>query len=210
MAQDFAKRRRAPAKKGGYQSQVPGWVWLFTGSVLGAFVMFLVYLAGIPPQAGQLSGKLEETVSKVTQPNAQPSSEDSELESADGIPKPRFDFYRLLKDSEVVVETAPARPITTPRPSESTSESNEVVEANVEYVLQVGSFKNLADADRLRAELILLNLDAGIETVQLRNSETWHRVIVGPYRSKPAVSKARSTLYANNLENILFKRATGG
>src|SRR5690625_1944758 len=51
MTRDFAKKRRPAARRRQPKSQVPGWVWLFTGAVLGAFVSFLIYLADVPPAA---------------------------------------------------------------------------------------------------------------------------------------------------------------
>ena len=190
MTQDFAKKPRPAAKpkskrpaannkRPAPKSQVPGWVWLFTGTVLGAFIMFLAYLSGITPsQPGITTPPVAE--------KAQPKAE---------VPKPRFDFYQLLKETEVVVKDVPVH----------TPQEKAAAEAQ-EFVLQVGSFKKSGDADRLRAELILMNLDAQVETVTVRNGETWHRVLVGPYQSQSKVAKARSTLVSNDIKPLLMKR----
>lgn len=190
MTQDFAKRPRRPAAKrkpaapkraktNPPKNQVPGWVWLFTGTVLGAFIMFLAYLSGIagPPP--------EPTTASATQKPA-PKSE---------TPKPRFDFYQLLKETEVAVKDPPIE----------TDSKNKAADEQ-EFILQVGSFKKSADADRLRAELILMNLEAQVETVTVRNGETWHRVLVGPYLSRSKVAAARSTLVSNDINPLLLKR----
>jgi cell division protein FtsN len=190
MTQDFAKKTRAPAKRKPAnnkrstpppkpKSQVPGWVWLFTGTILGAFIMFLAYLSGITPQ-----------------PSLQPASQVAQpTPTKNEVPKPRFDFYQLLKETEVVVKETPAH----------TPKETAALEAQ-EFILQVGSFKKTADADRLRAELILMNLEAQVETVTVRNGETWHRVLVGPYQSRSKVAKARSTLVSNDINPLLLKR----
>lgn len=192
MTRDFAKKRSRPqAKSTRPKSQVPAWVWLFTGSVLGAFVMFLVYLAGIPPQPSSIGDRLNE----VSEAMDVPESKDAESES----PRPRFDFYQLLKESEVVVKPEPIK-----QPETSSSAEQ------VEYVLQVGSFKKAEDADRMRAQLLLLNLDAKVETVKVRNAETWHRVLVGPFPTRATMSKARGTLANNELDSLLLKRNSGG
>ncbi len=191
MTQDFAKKTRPPAKrkppskkrsapKAKPKSQVPGWVWLFTGTILGAFIMFLAYLSGIAP-SHQKTAPVE--------PIAKQAPEKSE------VPKPRFDFYQLLKETEVVVKEVPSH----------TAKETKAIEAQ-EFILQVGSFKKSADADRLRAELILINLEAQVETVTVRNGETWHRVLVGPYQSRSKVAKARSTLVSNDINPLLLKR----
>jgi len=192
MTQDFAKKARPPAKRKPAnnkrsapkpqpkpKSQVPGWIWLFTGTILGAFIMFLAYLSGIAPQQGP-------------QPAAKAATQKP---AKDVVPKPRFDFYQLLKETEVVVKETPSH-----SPKETTAREAQ------EFILQVGSFKKSADADRLRAELILMNLEAQVETVTVRNGETWHRVLVGPYQSRSKVAKARSTLVSNDINPLLLKR----
>jgi cell division protein FtsN len=189
MTRDYAKKHsRAPAN---YKTQVPAWVWLFTGSVLGAFIMFLVYLAGIPPQPSTIADTLSELSETVAQPTSASASE--------GTPRPRFDFYQLLKESEVVVKPEPI-------PEQIAAGKAE----NIEYILQVGSFKNAGDADRLRAQLILLNLDTKVETVKVRNAETWHRVLVGPFPTRATMAKARGTLANNELDSLLLKRKADG
>lgn len=196
MTRDYAKKRPRPqAKSPSYKSQVPGWVWLFTGSVLGAFVMFLVYLAGVPPQPSTMNERLSE-VSDVLEAPDSAASQSAE----DETPKPRFDFYQLLKESEVVVNPEPI-----PKQETAAGEAEKI-----EYILQVGSFKNPSDADRLRAQLILLNLDARIETVKVRNAETWHRVLVGPFPTHATMAKARGTLSSNQLDSLLLKRSAEG
>lgn len=197
MTRDYARNNARP--KAGPKSQVPGWVWLFTGSVLGAFAMFLVYLAGITPQPSRLEATLNEVVT-----NAKGGDTGD-----DETPRPRFDFYQLLKESEVVVESEPPPRTRDQRDSSPTAVAPQP-EEKIEYVLQVGSFKRPEDADRLRAQLILLNLDARIETVKLRNAEVWHRVLVGPFPNQASVTRARVTLANNEIESLLLKRNAEG
>ncbi|AFV00073.1 SPOR domain-containing protein [Simiduia agarivorans] len=183
MTQDFAnrKRRKQPSKK---KSDVPGWVWLFTGAVLGAFVMFLVYLSDQPPA---------KQVAVAEAPKAETKAPEKT------VPKPRFDFYKLLEESEVVVET----------PEETRKQLAEQKTEQVEYLLQVGSFKKAEDADSVRAKLILLNMDAKVEKVTVKSGETWHRVIVGPFDNTSAMANARSTLVSNRFDTLLLKRKPG-
>ena len=192
MTRDYAKKNRSNARTGnrrsGYQSRVPGWVWLFTGSVLGAFVMFLVYLTDIPPQPSEFPNL---TLLEEKSPTESVAVVENNEETTQ--PKPRFDFYQLLKDSEVTQLEGPSEK---PLPARQTTQ----------YTLQVGSFRNPADADRLRAELILMNLEARVEQVTVRNAETWNRVLVGPYSTQGQMAKVRDTLAANNLDSLVFKQ----
>ena len=189
MTRDFAKKPRQPNRRSGYQSRVPAWVWLFTGSVLGAFIMFLVYLTGITPQPSQFP---QLNVGEQTTPT--PVSETktpTEADNTDETPKPRFDFYKLLKESEVAKVEPP--------------DANIPLKAGPLYDLQVGSFRKVADADRLRAELILLNLEARIETVTVRNAETWHRVLVGPFDTRTELARVRGTLAAHDIDSLVLR-----
>ena len=114
------------------------------------------------------------------------------------VPKPRFDFYKLLQESEVIVPAT--------EPAQTVEKIVETQPDSMEYILQVGSFRNNVDADKLRAQLILLNLDARIEKVTIRNGELWHRVIVGPFQDQSRLASARSTLVANQYNALMLKR----
>ncbi len=173
--------RRKPARS---EPRIPAWVWLFTGAILGAFIMFLVHLSkqtntGIQPASA--------TEKKSQHKQAQNPEQKPEK-------KPKFDFYELLKDQEV--ETPSSRP--PPKKAAPTEYT--------EYMLQVASFKNNSDAERVRAELILLNLNAAIETATVSNGQTWHRIIVGPFTNRSKLSKARSTLISNRYEALVLKK----
>lgn len=188
MSRDYAKknrspnRRRAPAKP-----PVPGWVWLLIGGILGAFIMFLVYLADVVPQPATQEKPVVEKP-KVTRTETEEEK----------VPKPRFDFYKLLQESEVIVPAT--------EPAQTVEKIVETQPDSMEYILQVGSFRNNVDADKLRAQLILLNLDARIEKVTIRNGELWHRVIVGPFQDQSRLASARSTLVANQYNALMLKR----
>ncbi len=180
MSRDFAKKGRAPAKRssGNNSGQTPAWLWFIAGLVMGAFAASYYFIknpvAAPPPK--------EDPKPKVTE---------------NKTPKPRFDFYKLLQESETIV---PA--------SEATGEEKPAQqEAGVEYLIQVGSFPKAEDADKLRAQLILLNLDAGIEKVEIRKGEIWHRVVVGPFDNQNALTSARSQLVKNEYNALVLKRA---
>ena len=180
MSRDFAKtnatssRRRPAANK-----PAPAWLWFIIGAIVGAFGMALVFWnnAQSKPPAP---------------PETKPASENK-------TPKPRFDFYKLLQESEQIV---PA----TEKVTEG-DKPTEQITPNTEFILQVGSFPNPPEADKYRAQLILLNLDAHIETVEIHKGEVWHRVMVGPFDSQEKLASARATLVANQYNALVLKRA---
>ena len=182
MTHDFAKKPKPPAKKKKTQkSQVPGWVWLFTGIVTGVFICFLAYLADITPEAKP------EPAKKATAKH----SKKTETTTAT-----KFDFYTLLPEREVIVPDEPKEAKANP------------AEATI-YILQAGSFRTSEDADRLRAKLILMGLDAKVDAVTVDNGDQWYRVQVGPFKDRSHLARARSTLISEGIDTLLLKRKAG-
>ena len=83
-----ASRYQAPAKQ-----PVPGWIWLVCGLVIGGFIMFLMSLE---PGGEEVKRAKEAPKTAVKeQPKRTPATEQP--------PKPKYDFYTLLPESEVAV-----------------------------------------------------------------------------------------------------------
>ena len=178
MSRDFAKKGRAPARRtSSTNAPTPPWLWFVAGLVLGAFAASLYFIKN-----------------PVSAPAPKEAPKPKAVENK--TPKPRFDFYKLLQESETIV---PA--------SETINEEKPAQEQSTEYILQVGSFPRAEDADKLRAQLILLNLDANIEKVEIRKGEIWHRVVVGPFNNQNALTSARSQLVKNEYNALVLKRA---
>jgi cell division protein FtsN len=75
-----------------------------------------------------------------------------------------------------------------------------------QYVLQAGSFRAIADADRRRGELALLGLESSIEQMNT-DTGSWHRVYIGPFDSRSAMAKARALTAQSDIDTLLLKRA---
>ena len=115
-----------------------------------------------------------------------------------------FDFYRLLPKSEVRVDEsdlpgarAPPAPQTASRPA--TPASRPPAASSPEgggYRVQVGSFRDRREADRLRASLALNGFESRIV---IRNTAegTWHRVVLGPFRLRAAAEEAKARVFAS-------------
>lgn len=163
----------------------PAWVIFCAGALCGGFLTFLIFLGGIgDTPSGKASSGETAAAPKPAKPDKKPTS------------TTQFDFFTLLPEREVIV------PDEQPRDVAPSSEQ-------YNYILQAGSFKTDKDADRRRAELLLLGLEAKIEAVQA-NGDTWHRVYVGPFTSRSKLSKARSTLISEGIETLLLKRKIEG
>lgn len=76
---------------------------------------------------------------------------------------------------------------------------------STQFFLQAGSFRNQNDADKLRAQIILLGQNVQIESGKVRE-ETWHRVLVGPYASREQLAAAQKQLAGNGFSNLLLQQ----
>lgn len=196
MPRDYAKKNtstggkkrqnRRPNKRKA-KTSAPRWLWLVSGALAGAFVMFLLHLNGLTPSQQAPITKSETTIVEA------PAPAGSDDEQA--ISKPRLQFYQLLKESTVDV----------PEPDTTNLAKNPADE--ILYILQAGSFRSTEDANRMRAEIILMNLSASVDAVRGKNDQTWYRVMVGPFDSRSRMAKARSMLVSHDINPLLLKRS---
>ncbi len=185
MPRDYKHRR--PKEK-----RAPCWAWLVVGLLIGLFGAFLVYIKE-HPRVALVTGLASEPATSPVETNK--GNKDSR--QAHRPPKPRFEFYTVLPEMEVRVpgEQLPKRGT---RRQESVADS-------ASYVLQVASFKNHQEADRLKARLALLGMEAKIQTVSVDGKQTWHRVRLGPISREADVEDLHRRLKEINLKAIIFK-----
>ena len=194
MAQDFAKQkqskstRKAPARKtqaqrrsGESQSRGKGLRLYVAGVLTGVFLSFIGYLGTLP----------DSTVSA----GETGTPEQPEVV----IQRPRFDFYtNLTQESidEVQDQVEPAADVRKPPTATELPEP---------YLLQAGSFRQHDDAERRRAQLLLLGLEPVIEEISSSNG-IWFRVYLGPFESRELMVRARGLTTNQNIETLLLKR----
>ena len=184
MARNNARGRSSGAKRRSStrgHSSGRGWRLYGAGVLTGLFASFLLYLGMLPRPAD-------------TPP---PAEEQAEAPA----PKPRFDFYPLLPEQTIEVEVQPrevepARELGKPPPAQG--------QAQV-YVLQAGAFRQRDDADRRRAELLLLGLAPSISETSGDNGRLF-RVYLGPFDSLDAMKRARGLTAAQGIDTLLLKR----
>jgi cell division protein FtsN len=73
------------------------------------------------------------------------------------------------------------------------------------YLLQVGAFRSLAQADRLKAKLGLLGFEAAIQAVEINANQTWYRVRIGPYRDRAELSEYRDRLREGGYQPLAIR-----
>jgi cell division protein FtsN len=114
--------------------------------------------------------------------------------------KRRFEFYTVLTDKPSVV--APIKPTDKTKPAEkSHSPDNKKVAAYEPQILQAGSFSSVNDAEKLKARLALLGLEANIQTATLPDKGVWYRVRLGPYKNPDELGRASNFLKQNGVDS---------
>jgi cell division protein FtsN len=71
-------------------------------------------------------------------------------------------------------------------------------------VLQVGSYRSFAEADRQRAQLALQGFESRIERVSVDN-DTWHRVRIGPISDLAELNRTRQRLRDADIEALTIQ-----
>ena len=155
--------------------KAPLWAWVVIGLLLAALITLLIFL-----------------VNRSDIPVATGDSSDTLVQPEETASGPRFDFYEILKEREVEVP-------------DRSGEVEAAVQTDVEMFLQVASFRSAEDADQLRANLLLQNMNAFIELID-RDGSLWHRVVVGPFESRSRMARARSDLAAQEFNTLLIRR----
>jgi len=120
------------------------------------------------------------------QSEAPPVTESPAVGEAGTSPQ-NYSFYDILPGSKA------------PKPAEPPK-------AKELWWLQVAALKSAEDADRLKAQLTLLNLNTVVQPLQ-SNGATLYRVRVGPFKTESAAQSAQDTLAVNNFEPRLLKEA---
>lgn len=169
---------------------LPGWMWGLGGLALGLSVALAVHLK---------AERLRAPSAPIANAGAIPSSAHSNADSGEAAAEPasRFDFYKMLPQFEVVIPE-------TEREVTEGGRRIEPVSRSGTYVLQAGSFRNYADADRMKAELALLGLESQIQRVEI-DEQQWHRVRLGPYKDLDTLQRARRQLRQADM-NVLVLR----
>jgi cell division protein FtsN len=184
MSRDYKGSRGGRAAGG-----LSGGAGLLLGLAIGLGVAAALYIYDRRPGA-EVAAKPEAAAH--TDHKARASAEEEPAEESGH----QFDFYEMLPKFEVVVperekaEAPDARPAPIERPGA--------------YVLQAGSYRNFADADRVRAQLALLGVESKIQRVSVDN-DTWHRVRIGPIEDLKELNRTRDRLRQADIDALVIR-----
>lgn len=109
-----------------------------------------------------------------------------------------YGFYDMLPNFEVVV----------PEKDREVARERDSAPAHIErpgvYVLQAGSYRAQAEADRIRAQLKLQGIDANVQRVAI-DDDVWHRVRIGPITDLAELNRTRARLRAADLDALVIR-----
>ena len=72
------------------------------------------------------------------------------------------------------------------------------------YVLQVGSYRDFNEADRVRAQLALQGIESKVQKVSV-DSDTWHRVRIGPITDLRELNRIRDRLREADMDLLVIR-----
>jgi cell division protein FtsN len=114
-----------------------------------------------------------------------------------GKPAEKYDFYEMLPNFEVVVAEKD-KDVKRDLPAAAKIERPGV------YVLQAGSYRNEADAERVRAQLAMQGVQAKVQRVAV-DADVWHRVRIGPISNLEELNKLRRQLQAAEVDALVIR-----
>ncbi len=126
--------------------------------------------------------------------------------------KQRFEFYRILTDNKQegdghAPKSGVARPAN-PTPAAVSAANTQPSAAKAgDYFLQAGSFSTAEDADKLKARIALIGLEASVQPAVIPGKGVRYRVRLGPYHTSGDMNKAVASLKQNGIVDTAPVRA---
>jgi cell division protein FtsN len=110
--------------------------------------------------------------------------------------KPRFEFYKVLTDKQDSNPKVSDKVTETPRKPQP-----RITEGFEPRLLQAGSFRSASDADKLKAKLAMLGMEANVQSAAIPDRGVWYRVRLGPYKSEEEINRVRIFLKQNGVDS---------
>ncbi|MDD2914242.1 MAG: SPOR domain-containing protein [Gallionella sp.] len=200
MSRNTGNKPAAPRKSGS-----PLLTGILVGMVIGVGLAagLAWYIMKSPSpfvQKEQVVSKPPVVAAKPIAPAAAAASDMQPEAAASGVTdgKPRFEFYKVLTDKQDATVGASGK-ADKQQSGKQTIDSKPAAAGESSY-LQSGSFSSADDAEKLKARLAILGVEASIQTVTIPDKGVWHRVRSGPYKNTAEMDSARSLLKQNGVD----------
>lgn len=183
---------------------------LLAGMVIGSLATLLWH--GASTGGGVGAGVRQMLKGGDSRPPAPPAGQAGAQPSRDK-PATDFTFFTVLPEIEVVAppaDTGPAAAAETgaePQPKPG-PEPDAAARAS-QFMLQAGSFRNMPDADRLKANLALRGMVSSIQKVTIQGRGDFYRVRLGPFPTYQAMVKVDEQLGRAGIKALRLKMKSG-
>lgn len=183
MTKDYAKRKRTKKKtntrttRSNSKKPISPIIVFLSGILLTLFAVFLWAIIKKPEVIKEIVEKKETEATAEKSRSETPKNTQKESQKE---PATEFTYHEALTNKEVDVV------ITKPKTTDS----------DKTYIMQCGAFKRIDDAEKMKAELAFIGFQANILT-----KGGWHRVRLGPYKSKRTAESDRHKLQDNKYLN---------
>jgi len=106
--------------------------------------------------------------------------------TAEADAKPQYEFYKVLTEAK-------------PDSSSNADSTETVVTAKDTGLLQAGAFQKQEDAEKLKAKLAMLGIEAAIQSANVPDKGLLFRVRLGPFANANELNKVAATLKQNGM-----------
>lgn len=196
----MARRPKKQAKRNG-GSGTPGWALLLVGLLIGVVAAGAWYLGN----GGDVKQLLPRPDPEARAPVVadEPVAQDAPEPRA----KPKFEFYDVLRDKEVLIPdaelTAQAQAEAAAAAAADAAPPQDAADG-VRYLLQAGAFRSAADAEALKARIALTGEVARVESAEIEGG-TIHRVRLGPYPNAGSLAAAKQALGSHGIQAMAIR-----
>jgi cell division protein FtsN len=196
----MARRPKKQAKRNGGNG-TPGWALLLVGLLIGVVAAGAWYLGN----GGDVKQLLPRPDPEARAPVVadEPVAQDAPEPRA----KPKFEFYDVLRDKEVLIPdaelTAQAQAEAAAAAAADAAPPQDTADG-VRYLLQAGAFRSAADAEALKARIALTGEVARVESAEIEGG-TIHRVRLGPYPNAGSLAAAKQALGSHGIQAMAIR-----
>ncbi|OAI12156.1 sporulation protein [Methylomonas lenta] len=211
MPRDYKHRVQSSSYNATRRRQKKGptlwWRWLLVAALIVAFIVFLNMIRNKVTEL--VSGNAEVEVSQPIKQEIPLQPKTTATNEAEKKPEPKpepepeqpvepsYDFYTILPQAETVVPDYEIKSRVREELVGKTKASK--------YMMQAGSFREAADAERHKARLATLGIEAKVEKAKVGNVN-WHRIKIGPYDNPTSVATIKELLQKNGIGVIVTEQ----
>jgi len=228
MTKDYAKKNHTRTRNGNSNSRyndnasfLPPWAWLSIGILIGFFLFGLINWKMLKNKTLTTITELhpaqaviettpattpieQQAITQAASPNTEVPVEDLSNQTT------RFDFYTLLPNMNMEIADPIEESPIAQKPKTLTAKPK--VQAKIQslpaplvlpsnFIVQVASFRSYNQAESLKVKLALKGFESKIQSITMRNNDTWYRVYLGPFDDKDNAKSVQSKLESKQKMN---------